>query len=181
MVRPSMEGRQIMTLMLKPKRGGFLRPFGCGWFIREYLTGNGPGESPTIDPSTGAPQADIFYYYKNALRNATAYDRAARMEWRRAQKEKRSIDPNNIERLAKKHLAHLPYKAQGCRYHSFVVYFSTLQRLGWVEPTGKEEPSAFQGNYPPGPPRRYFRLTDAGMTAGDTAWANPHLTLYGSG
>jgi len=140
--------------------------------------GNGPGESPAIDPNIGAPQADIFYYYKNALRSATAYDRATRMETRRARREKRSIDPNNIDQLAKKYLARLPYKAQGCRYHSFVVYFSMLQKLNWVKPTGQEEPSAFQGNYPPGPPRRYYRLTNAGMAAGDAAWANPHDTLY---
>ena len=168
-----------MVTLLKPKRGGFLRPFGCGWFIREFLSGNGPDESPLVDPNIGAPQADIFYYYKNALRNATAYDRATKIEERRARNGKRSIDPDNIDRLAGKYLAHMPYKAQGCRYHSFVVYFSTLQRLGWVEPTGQEEPSAFQGNYPPGPPRRYYRLTVAGQQASDTAWANPHLALYG--
>jgi len=170
-----------LVVPLKPTRGGFLRPFGCGWFIREFLLGNGPGESPQIDPNTGAPQADIFYQYKNALLKATAYDRATRVETRRARREKRLIEPDNIDRLAKKYLARLPYKAQGCRYHSFVVYFSTLQRLGWVEPTGHEEPSAFQGNYPLGPPRRYYRLTEVGRQASDTAWANPHLALYGSG
>jgi len=167
-----------LVIPLKPTRGGFLRPFGCGWFIREFLKGKGPGESPAIDPNIGAPQADIFHHYKESLRGATAYDRATRMETRIARREKRPIDPNNIDRLAKKYLARLPYKAQGCRYHSFVVYFSTLQRLGWVEPTGQEEPSAFQDNYPKGPPRRYYRLTDAGMAAGDTAWSNPHGALY---
>jgi len=78
-------------------------------------------------------------------------------------------------------VARSPYKASGCRYHSFVVYFSTLQRLGWVEPSGKEEPSTFQTHYPPGPARRYFRLTDVGRAASDEAWANPHLALYGKG
>ena len=169
-----------MVLLLRPHRGGFLRPFGCGWFIREFLSGNGPGDSPVIDPAIGAPQADIFYYYKTALRKATAYDKATRVETRRAKKEKRSIDPDNIDKLATKYLSRMPYKAQGCRYHSFVVYFSTLERLGWVEATGQEEPSAFQANYPPGPPRRYYRLTRAGMAAGDAAWANPHLALYGN-
>lgn len=47
---------------LRPARGGFLRPFGCGWFIRKFLLGYGPNGSPKIDPETGAPQADIFYY-----------------------------------------------------------------------------------------------------------------------
>ena len=73
-----------MALQLKPARGGFLRPFGCGWFIREYLMGNKPGDSPSIDPDAGAPQADVFYYYKMALMRATALDRAVRTEEKRA-------------------------------------------------------------------------------------------------
>jgi len=168
-----------MVELLKPVRGGFLRPFGCGWFIREFLLGRGPNGSPAIDPYVGAPQADIFYHYKLALMRATAMDRAARVEEKRARREKRSIDPANIEKLAERYLSRMPYKAQGCRFHSFIVYFSTIQRLSWVEPTGQEEPSSFQEHYPPGPPRRYFGLTDAGRTAPETAWANPHRALYG--
>jgi len=164
---------------LKPRRGGFLRPFGCGWFIREFLLGHGPNGSPVIDPEVGASQADIFHHYKMALMKATALDRATRVEEKRARREKRSIDPANIENLAEQYLSRMPYKAQGCRFHSFGVYFSNLQRLGWVEPTGREEPSAFQEHYPPGPPRRYYRLTVAGRQAGDAAWANPRRALYG--
>jgi len=166
---------------LRPTRGGFLRPFGCGWFIREFLVGRGPNGSPMIDPNIGAPQADIFRYYKMALRKATALDRATRLEEKKAPRERRSIHPDNIERLAERYLARMPYKAKGCRFHSFVVYFSTLQRLGWVEFTGREEKSAFQENYPAGQPRRYFRLTRAGQAAGDVAWSNPRLALYGKG
>ena len=168
-----------MVLMLKPKRGGFLRPFGCGIFIREFLLGNGPYESPKIDPEVGAFQAEIFRHYKEALIRATAMDRATREEERRAKRDKRNINPDNIDRLFNRYLARLPYKAQGCRFHSFVVYFSNLQRLGWVEPTGQEEPSEFQDNYPEGQPRKYFRLTEAGRGASDVSWANPQLALYG--
>jgi len=165
--------------LLKPARGGFLRPFGCGWFIREFLLGHGANGSPRIDPDVGAPQADIFHHYKLALMRATALDRATRVEEKRARREKRAISPDNIDRLAERYLARMPYKTQGCRFHSFVVYFSNLQRLDWVEPTGKEEASAFQDNYPPGQPRKYFRLTKAGREASDAAWSNPHLALYG--
>jgi hypothetical protein len=165
--------------LLKPVRGGFLRPFRCGWFIKEFLLGNGPYGSPRIDPYVGAPQADIFYHYKIALMRATAVDRATRVEEKRARREKRPINPENIEELAKRYLARMSYKAQGCRFHSFVVYFSNIQRLDWVEATGREEPSAFQEHYPPGPPRRFFRLTEAGRGASETAWANPYLALYG--
>ena len=168
-----------MVELLKPTRGGFLRPFGCGWFIREFLLGHGPYGSPVIDPDVGAPQADIFHHYKMALMRATALDRATRAEEKRARKEKRPINPDNIEKLAERYLARMPYKAQGARFHSFVVYFSTVQRLGWVEATGQEESSAFQGHYPEGQPRKYFRITKAGKEASDDAWANPHRALYG--
>ena len=168
-----------MVEALRPRRGGFLRSFGCGWFIREFLLGNGPYVSPAIDPGAGAPQADIFYYYKKALLQATALDRATRHEEHHAKREKRFIRPEEIENLTEKYLARMPYKANGCRYHSFVVYFSNLKRLGWVEPSGVEEPSAFQDHYPPGPPRRYYHLTPAGRAASDAAWSNPQLALYG--
>jgi hypothetical protein len=164
---------------LRPHRGGFLRPFGCGSFIREFLLGSAPDGSPSIDPEIGAPQADVFYFYKRALMRATAVDQATREEEKRARREKRSIDPSNIEKLATQYLSRMPYKSRGCRFHSFVVYFSNLQRLNWVESSGREEPSSFQDHYPPGPPRRYFRLTDAGRAAPETAWANPYRALYG--
>lgn len=168
-----------MVEPLRPRKGGFLRPFGCGWFIRELLLGHGPNGSAKIDPNVGAPQADIFFHYKTSLRNATAYDRATRVEEKRAKREGRLIDPDRIDSLARKYLGHLPYRATGARYHSFVVYFSTLRRLGWVELSGREMPSAFQEHYPPGPPRRYYRLTNAGRAASETAWSNPHFALYG--
>lgn len=164
---------------LRPARGGFLRPFGCGWFIREYLLGNGPHDAPKIDPDTGAPQSEIFYHYKTALLHHLATDRATRDEERRSKKEKRPISPEKIEKLTEKYLARLPYKTSSCTYHSFVVYFSNLQRLDWVESTGQEEQSAFQDHYPSGPSKKYFRLTKAGRSAADTAWSNPLLTLYG--
>ncbi len=169
-----------MVEPLRPARGGFLRPFGCGWFIRELLLGHGPYGSPRIDPDVGACQADVFYHYKMSLRNEAALDKATRLEEKRAQRQKRQINPENIDALAKRYLSRMPYKAWGCRYHSFVVYFSNLVRLGWVEPTGQEEPSAFQEHYAAGQPRRYYRLTKAGLNAGDIAWTNPQLALYGS-
>ncbi len=168
-----------MVELLKPVRGGFLRPFGCGEFIRDFLMGNGPYGSLAIDPDVGAPQADIFHEYKMALMKATALDRATRVEEKRARHEKRPINPDHIESLAERYLGRMPYKAQGCRFHSFIVYFSTIQRLGWVEATGYEEPSSFQEHYSPGQPRKYFRLTKAGKKANDSAWGNPHRALYG--
>jgi len=157
--------------LLKPARGGFLRPFGCGEFIWKFLLGHGSNGSPAVDPDVGAPQADIFHHYKMALMRATALDRATRVEEKRARREKRPINPDNIENLAERYLPRMPYKAQGCRFHSFVVYFSNLDRLGWVEPCSRLERLAFQGNYNLGPPRRYYRLTAA-------VWANLLSALH---
>ena len=168
----------MTELLLRPARGGFLRPFGCGWFIREFLLGNGPYGSRRIDPEVGAPQVDICFQYKMALIRTTAEDRATRAEERLARRQQRAINPENIQTLFERYLAMMPYKSTSCRFHSFVVYFSNLQRLGWVEATGREELSAFQDHYPAGPPRRYFRLTEAGREAGDAAWSNPQHALY---
>ena len=168
-----------MAELLRPKRGGFLRAIGCGEFVKAFLAGRGPLGSPAIDPVIGAPQSDIFRSYKLALMRATALDQATRTEEKQAKREKRTIDPDNIEKLTALYLSRMPYKTQGCRFHSFIVYLSTIQRLKWIEPTGYEEPSSFQDRHPPGPPRRYFRLTEAGRRASDSEWRNPHRACYG--
>jgi hypothetical protein len=155
--------------------------FGLGWFIREFLLGKGPYGSPRIDPLVGAPEADIFRYYKLALMQTYAWDKATAAEEKRARRERCYIDPDRITELANRYLGRMKYKAHGCRYHSFVVYFSNLKRLGWVEESGKVEPSAFQDHYPEGQPRKYFRLIKAGREASEADWANPHRALYGKG
>ncbi|MFC2000538.1 hypothetical protein ACFLXE_07300 [Chloroflexota bacterium] len=171
---------------LRPGRGGFLRPFGCGWFIREFLSGKGPEGAPVIDPGVGAPQADIHRAYKEALHRKYAedwaYDDALAEIKAREKKLKRRLSGDEeaeiFARTEERYLARIPYKLTCCRFHSFVVYFSNLQRLGWVEFTGGEEPSMFQQHYPAGPPRKYFRLTEAGREAPDEAWSNPLFWLY---
>ena len=120
-----------MTLPLKPKRGGFLRPFGCGEFIRDFLLGKGPYGSLKIEPRVGTPQATIFRQYKLALMREIALDKATRTEERTARKENRGIDPEKIQKLADDYFVHLPYKTLACRFHSFVVYFSDLQEALW--------------------------------------------------
>jgi len=63
---------------LRPQRGGFTRPFGCGWFIREYLAGRSPYGAAGVNPAAGAPQSEIFAQYKLALIREWAMDRAMR-------------------------------------------------------------------------------------------------------
>jgi hypothetical protein len=153
-----------MTLPLRPRRGGFLCPFGCGSFIRDYLSSNGAGV-----------QADIFREYKESLLLQIAADRAIRHEEKLARLQKRRIEPDNIDKFTSLYLTRIPFKSSGCRYHSFVTYFSLLIRLGWVEFTGEVEESDFAD----GQPRKYYQLTSAGMAASDSEWSNPHRALYG--
>ena len=162
---------------IRPNRGGFLRPFGCGWFIREYLLGNRPEGSRAIDPQQGAPQADINFEYKEALARATARERAERIISRMVVSGT-DVTEEQADRIYERELKRVSRKFTHMRYHSFLMYFGVLKRLGWVETTSETEPSAIQDNYPPAPQRTYYRLTKKGIEAGDEFWSNPLFTLY---
>jgi len=130
-----------MVEALRPRRGGFLRPFGCAWFIREFLLGNSPMGSPIIDPDVGASQTDVHRFYKEALHRAYAEDLVALEE---EEHIRRGLPPFTIEEADDRthyYLERIPYKLTRMRYGSFTTYFSHLKRLGYVEETGKEEPS----------------------------------------
>jgi len=166
-----------MALELRPNRGGFLRPFGCGWFIREYLLGKGPEGSRAIEPERGAAQADINYEYKKALARATARERAERIISRMVVSGA-DVTEEQADRIYERELKRLSRKFTHMRYHSFLMYFGVLKRLEWVETTGQTETSSIQDNYPPAPERTYYRLTKKGIEAGDEFWSNPLFTLY---
>lgn len=166
------------TIPIGPNKGGFLRPFGCGWFIREYLLGNGPEESSRIDPDRGACQVDIFYEYKLALHRAYARDAVNRESYARVQAGGESYSAEEWQQRFEWYMKRIPYKLVKCRYHSFSRYFHQLKQLQWVEYTGVDEPSALEEFYEPAPSRRYYRLTDLGKGAPEIAWSNPKLALY---
>ena len=166
-----------MVIELRPTRGGFLRPFGCGWFIREFLLGKGPEGSRIIDPERGAPQTDINYEYKEALARATARERAERIISRMVVSGV-DVTEEDAERVYERELKRVSRKFTHMRYHSFLMYFGVLRRLGWVEVTGQTETSSIQENYPPAPERTYYHLTEKGTEAGDELWSNPLFTLY---
>jgi DNA-binding PadR family transcriptional regulator len=168
----------MVTEPLRPTRGGFLRPFGCGWFTREFLLGNGPVGSPTIDANIGTPQTNIFHYYKEALFRAYAEDKVALEEESRTRKGLPPFSVNEAEERTRYYLERIPSRLTGMRYSSFTKYFSHLKRLGYVEETGKEERSLVQVSYPAAPPRRYFRLTEAGKKATMADLSDPIMTLY---
>ncbi len=155
-----------------------MRPFGCGIFIRDFLMGKAPFGSPAIDPGRGACQADIFFYYKQALLRAYAEDAVAYENETRIRGELPIYTPEEYEERVTYHLKYIPYKLTAARYHSFRRYFHWLKQLGWVEFTGEEETSSLQEVYPPGPPRRYYRLTREGIGAPDPQWSRPQLVLY---
>jgi len=170
-----------VVIQLRPGRGGFLRPFGCGWFIREFLLGHAPEGSIKIDPEVGACQEDIFYHYKLALHRAYAEDAVAWENEARLKADKPIYSPEEYAERVDWHLRRIPYKQVESRYHSFQRYFHWLKQLGWVEFTGKEEKSSVQEvmpDYPEAPPRRYYHLTKKGKEAPDYEWSNPQLTLY---
>jgi DNA-binding PadR family transcriptional regulator len=163
---------------LRPGRGGFLRPFGCGWFIREFLIGHGPEGSLKIDPEIGACQEDIFYHYKKAMHRAYAEDAIAWENEERIRHGKPIYTEQEWMERFEYFMSRIPYKLFKCRYHSFQRYFHWLKQLGWVEFTGKEETASMQDYCPEAPPRRYYRLTEKGINAPDYEWSNPQLTLY---
>ena len=167
-----------MTIALRPTTGGFLRPFGTAWFIIEFLKGNGPEDSRRIDPDIGAPMTDIHFEYKSALHRAHARDAVERDEEARIRRGLPAYTEGEYRARLEYYLGRIPYKELKMRYASFTRYFGHLKRLGWVEETGKTEPSAIQDDYPPAPPRVYYRLTDAGWKAPMVEISDPVMTLY---
>lgn len=163
---------------LRPRHGGFLRPFGTAWFIVEYLKGNGPQESPKIDLDIGAPMVDIHAEYKEALFHAYAEDLVAIEEEERMRKGLSPLGVEEAEERTRYYLERIPQRLTRMRYASFTRYFSHLKRLGYVEETGKEERSLVQQNYPQAPPRRFYRLTDKGRKATMLELSDPIMTLY---
>ena len=169
-----------MTLPVEPVRGGFrIHPFGTAVFIRDYLMGRGPQYGvPAIEPRAGAPQADIHAAYKDAILFYMAQDLATAREEEDAAKADRGISPEKIEDLTVRYMVRIPSKLTSMRYHSFVTYFRMMRALGWVERTGKTEPSALQDEYPEAPPRVFYRITAQGRAAPLDQIANPLKVLY---
>jgi len=163
---------------LRPVLGGFIRPFGTAWFIIEFLKGNGPEDSKWIDSDIGAPMTDIHFEYKGALHRAHARHAAETEEERRIKKGRPAFTEEEYAERLQYFLSRIPYKLHKMRYASFTRYFGHLKRLGWVEVTGKTEPSAIQDNYPPAPSRVFYRLTNAGWKASMVEISDPVMTLY---
>jgi len=169
-----------MTQPLKPDRGGFLRPFGLGMFIKAYLSGDMTYSAAVADPIRGAPIEDIRSAYKEALLRAHAEDMVA------------LALEKGIELPLEEALRRIPHRLTKIRAHSFYRYFHHLKMLGWVELTGEEDysyiggvPGAKVEKTPEGTtlvevpqPRRFYRLTSKGKEASNVEWSDPLQTLY---
>lgn len=162
---------------LRPERGGFLRPFGAGQFIRDFLLGKGREGSTRIDPKRGATQSDINFEYKESLARATAREHSEKIISRMVLSGV-DVTIEQTEAINQRELRKISRKFTHMRYHSSVMYFSVLKRLGWVEATGETEPSTLQGKYTEAPSRVYYRLTKKGMEASEKEWSNPLFALY---
>lgn len=160
-------------------RGGFMRAFGAAVFIRDYLAGEGPRYGvAAIEPDRGSPQADIHAAYKSALHQTWAENMVATQQERRIKEGAAPLTIEEADRLLAYYLERTPYKLTRMRYHSFLVYFGLLKRLGWVELTDEEEASTIQEYYPPASPRRFYRLTTNGRQATTEEVRDPVQTVY---
>ena len=161
-----------------PMTGGFVRPFGTAWFVIEFLKGNAPEDSKRIDPTIGAPMVDIHDEYKSAIHRSHARDTVEKEEEKRILNGGRAYTEEEYAMRLKYYLARIPYKLLKMRYGSFTRYFGHLKRLGWVEATGKTEPSTLQDYYPAAPSRVFYHLTEAGWKASMAEIADPLMALY---
>ncbi|MFC1991059.1 hypothetical protein ACFLU9_02795, partial [Chloroflexota bacterium] len=108
---------------------------------------------------------------------ATARERAERIISRMVVSGA-DLTEEQADRIYERELKRVSRKFTHMRYHSFLMYFGVLKRLGWVELTSETEPSAIQDNYPAAPERVYYRLTKLGTQAEEDMWSNPLFTLY---
>jgi hypothetical protein len=167
----------VATELLRPSRGGFLRRIRCGLFIRDFLLGKGPEWSTKIDPSRGSTQVDINFEYKEALARDTARERTERIISRLVLTHT-DVTEEEADKIYQRELRKVSRKFTHMRYHSFLMYFGVLKRLGWVEATGEIETSGIQENYSNAPSRVFYRLTLKGKKASKKLWSNPLFTLY---
>jgi|GEM_PF-217638 len=167
--------------IVRPSRGGYIRAFGCGWFIKEFLLGRGPQGAAAVDPRKGACQTDIWFHYKRAVHRAYAEDTVAREQEKRIRQRLEPYSEEEYARLVERHFHRIPYKLVKARYHSFRRYFHYLKQLEWVELTGEEERSILQeetDDHHDAHPRKLYRLTREGIEAPDEDWSNPQRLIY---
>ncbi len=120
---------------------------------------------------------DIDFDYKEALTRATAREHAERIISEMVVSGA-DVTEEDADKIYQRELKKGSRKFTHMRYHSFLMYFGVLKRLGWVEATGETENSSIQDNYPSAPNRTYYRLTPRGKRAGDKLWSYPLFTLY---
>jgi hypothetical protein len=61
------------------------------------------------------------------------------------------VTEKEADKIYQRELKRVSRKFTYMGYHSFLMYFGVLKRLGWVEATGQSEVSSVQDNYPLAP------------------------------
>ena len=130
-----------------------------------------------INPFRGSTQSDINYEYKEASARATAREHAEKIISNMVLSGI-EVTEDDAESIYQRQLKRISRKFTHMRYHSFLVYFGMLKKLGWVEATHETEPSTIQDNYSEAPGRIYYRLTKIGKEAGNDLWSNPLFALH---
>ena len=131
------------------------------------------------DPELGrdADTGGQVQYVLELARALAWHPEVARVDLMTRQILSTGVDPEYSEHL-EYYFNRIPYKFTRMRYASFTRYMGHLKRLGWIEETGQNEKSTIQEDYPPAPPRVYYRLTQAGWKATPAEISNPVRTLY---
>ncbi len=104
----------------------------------------------SINPVRGSTQSDINYEYKEASARATAREHAEKIISNMVVSGV-EVTEDDAESIYLRQLKRISRKFTHMRYHSFLVYFGMLKKLGWVEATHETEPSTIQDNYPERP------------------------------
>ena len=130
-------------MQIRPDRGGNHHPLLRGLFIRDLLMGRGPYDASVIDPRRGSTQSDINFEYKEASARATARQHAEKIISRMVLTGV-DVTEEQAEGIYRRELERISRKFTHMRYHSFLMYFGVLKRLGWVEATGETEASGMQ-------------------------------------
>lgn len=88
-----------MVTGIRPGRGGFLRPFGCGFFIRDFLLGRGPEYGV---PSMVKCRYHSFVMYFGMLKKLEWVESTREEEVSTPQDYYEGFEPRRYYRLTKK-------------------------------------------------------------------------------
>ena len=121
-----------MAESLRPAKGGFLRPFGCGWFIRQYLAGKGPEGSTKIDPIVVLPRSIFALSIKKLSPRSPLENVLKKLSVIKSLKKSMSAK-KKLKIFINASLKKVSRKFTHMRYHSFLIYFGVESKTRRAE------------------------------------------------